>query len=92
MDEARLTRDPVKQAEASPSAKRKKNMRKTIDGLPVQSFKTLIVHLGTRCRNTLKIKTGSERGAKLTFEKTTEATPLQAKAFQLLGLFPVARK
>jgi len=48
----RCHRDPVAPAQASESARRKKKTHTTPDGLPVQSFRTLMAHLGTRCRNT----------------------------------------
>ena len=48
----RQRRDPVAPAQASESARRKKKTHTTSGGLPVQSFRTLVAHLGTRCRNT----------------------------------------
>ena len=53
--ERRKVRHPVKPAEASPSAKRKKARKTTADGLPVQSFSTLLAALGTRCRSRCRI-------------------------------------
>jgi transposase len=47
----RNRRDPVAPAKASESARLKKKTHLTPDGLPVQSFRTLLAHLGTRCRN-----------------------------------------
>jgi len=44
----RCTRDPVAPARASESARRKKKTHVTPAGLPVQSFRTLMAHLGTR--------------------------------------------
>jgi transposase len=79
----RKHRDPVAPAEASPSAKAKKADRVTSDGFSVHSFDTLMRELATRCSNTCRIPadpTGT------TFEQLTELTPLQARAFQLLGL------
>ena len=48
----RRRRDPVAPARASESARLKKKTHRTSGGLPVQSFRTLLAHLGTRCRNT----------------------------------------
>ena len=79
----RARRDPVAPAESSASAQAKKVSRLTPDGLPVQSFHTLLRSLATRCRNTCRIPSGPSR---TTFQQLTEATPLQARALQLLGL------
>ena len=43
----RKCRDPVLPAQASRSARLKKKTHKTPDGLPVQSFRTLLAHLGS---------------------------------------------
>src|SRR5580692_9488584 len=51
LTEDRPRRDPVAPAKPSESAKLKKKARTTAGGLPVQSFRTLMAHLGTRCRN-----------------------------------------
>jgi transposase len=83
LNKLRWRRDPVAPAKTSPSAQRKKVARVTADGLPVQSFDTLLAHLATRCRNTCRIQ-GTAGDA--TFQQLTEATPLQARAFQLLRL------
>jgi hypothetical protein len=76
-------RDPIAPAEISASAQGKKTARLTADGLPVQSFHTLLRNLATRCRNTCRIPSDPS-GA--TFQQLTEVTPLQARALQLLGL------
>jgi transposase len=76
-------RDPVAPAASSVSAQAKKISRVTADGLPVQSFHTLLRNLATRCRNTCRIPSDAS-GA--TFQQLTEATPLQSRALQLLGL------
>ena len=79
----RTRRDPVAPAQASDSAKTKKADRVTPDGFPVHSFDTLLRELATRCRNTCRIPSDPSG---TTFQQLTEATPLQAGAFQLLGL------
>ncbi len=83
LDENRKKRDPVKPAKPSVSAKRKKALHLTTDGLEVQSFDTLLVQLGTRCRNRCRIKSDPTAPA---FYELTEMNPLQRRAFQLLGL------
>jgi transposase len=86
LDEQRRKRDPVAPARQSASAKRKKTTRLTSDGLPVHSFETLMKELATRCRNWCRIKSDPSCP---TFRQLTEPTPLQARALQLLGLYPV---
>ena len=86
LDSDRKKRDPVAQARPSSSAMKKKKMRKTEDGFPVHSFDTLLVELGTRTRNLCKLKSYPDSPP---FYETTEFSPIQKKAFQLLGLYPV---
>jgi transposase len=83
LDENRKKRDPVKPAQVSESAKKKKTQRLTLEGLAIQSFDTLLKEFGTRCRNRCQIKS-APKGS--TFYQVTEMTPLQNRAFQLLGL------
>jgi transposase len=83
LDENRKTRDPVKPATPSVSAKEKKAHKLTPEGLVVQSFNTLIKELGTRCRNRCRIRSDSKGAA---FYQVTEMSLLQKRAFQLLGL------
>jgi transposase len=82
----RPTRDPVAPARASASVRAKKASRTTPEGLPVHSFRTLLDDLSTRCRNTCAAKSDGLQGA--TFHQLTDPSPLQAKALELLGLFP----
>lgn len=90
-DEAPLSpTDPVAPTERSAQARRKAQSRHTENGLyPVHSFKTLLAELGTLCRNRVRIENTGQ-----SFEQITEPTPLQARAFELLGLKlgPKARK
>ena len=81
LSQNRRRRDPVAPASCSASAKAKKLQHHTPDGLPVQSFDTLLQNLATRTRNTCQIQPSGQ-----TFQQLTPATPLQARAFQLLGL------
>jgi|ERR1035437_4255482 transposase len=83
LSQTRQHRDPVAPAECSASAKAKKVDRVTNDGFPVHSFDTLMQELSTRCSNTCRIPADPSGR---TFEQLTELTPLQARAFQLLGL------
>lgn len=83
LSQDRARRDPVAPAEPSASAKAKKADRVTPDGFPVHSFGTLLRELATRCRNTCRIPSDPNS---TTFQQLTEATPLQARALQLLGL------
>lgn len=77
------TRDPVAPAQPSLSAKRKKAVRRTADGLPVHSFDTLLLSLGTQCRNTCRMQADP---AAPRFQQVTEPTLLQARALELLKL------
>jgi hypothetical protein len=83
LSQDRTRRDPVAPAQCSASAQAKKMDRVNADGFPVHSFQTLLLDLATRCRNTCRIPAESS-GA--TFQQLTEPTPLQSRAFQLLGL------
>jgi transposase len=78
----RRTRPPVKPAKSSSSANRKKSAKLTSDGFPVHSFKTLLAELSTLNRNTCRIKTSPDSPS---FHQLTNPTPLQKKAFSLLG-------
>jgi len=78
----RARRDPVAPAMPSQTVRTKKATRTTKDGLPLHSFLTLLAELATRCRNTARLKSDGSP----TFQIVTEPTPLQARAFELLGL------
>jgi hypothetical protein len=86
----RRQRHPVRPADGSNSAQEKKQTRRTADGLEVQSFATLLASLGTLCRNTCSVEGLDEGhgGRASTFECLTEATPLQARAMELLDVLP----
>lgn len=83
LQDNRKTRDPVLPARPSQSAKEKKRERVTSDGFEVHSFETLMENLGTRCRNSCRLKIDPTAP---TFYKYTDPTPLQQRAFSLLGL------
>jgi len=83
----RRRRDPILPATGSPSAQEKKLTRQTADGFPVHSFATLMAELASRARVTYELK--AEESAP-SFQQVPEPTPLQAKAYALLALLPVA--
>jgi len=83
----RRRRDPVRAAEPSASARRKKRERKTDEGFPVHSFESLLAELGTRCRHRCRLKSEPDSPA---FEQMTDPTPLQQRALELVRALPVA--
>jgi transposase len=85
LDEARASRDPVAKAEPSNSVKQKKATKRTPEGWPVQSFRSLMKTLATRCRNTCRA--GNDK-THATFHELTEPTPFQAHVLKLLDLSP----
>jgi transposase len=87
LPQQRSRRDPVLPARSSESAQAKKLTLQTADGLPVQSFATLLSDLASRARVTYSLKT--DRSGP-TFQQVPPLTPLQAKAYELLNLLPVA--
>jgi len=77
----RARRDPVAPAQPSAAARRKKVRRTTEDGLALQSFETLLVHLGTQCLSLCRMQGDPDSPS---FEQVTLPTPLQQRAFELL--------
>ena len=75
----------VAPAVPSASARDKAASKTTPEGLPVQSFRTLLRNLGTLARNRVRSGQGPEATE---FSLLTQSTPLQKKAFDLLGLTP----
>ena len=74
---------PVAPAQRSPAARTKAQGRKrTPDGLPVHSFRTLLKDLATLARNRVRPKDATP------VEVLTVATPVQDRAFSLLGVKP----
>jgi len=87
-DEAPPARvDPVGPPERSAGAIRKEREHVTPDGLPVGSFATLLAELATLTRNRVVPAGAEERAA---FELLSEPTPLQARAFELIGVAPAS--
>ena len=75
-------RSVVAQVPRSKAAVRKQTTGLTEDGLPVHSFRSLLADLATLARNT--IITAITPGYPLTV--MTRPTPIQQKAFELLGI------
>src|ERR1700745_3493754 len=91
--EERQRRDPVLLAQPSASVERKKRSQQTADGLPVHSFQGLMEDLGSRARVTYALKPQkSEEKTHLTFQQVPEPTPLQARASELIRMFPVTAR
>lgn len=85
LDENRKVRDAVTPAVPSDSAKRKKSIRMTADGLPVQSFRTLLSNLSSHTRNRCRFRNSQLEGQSIVFQHT-ELTPLQKKVFEMLNI------
>ena len=83
----RQRRDPILPATSSESAQAKKRTKQTAEGLPVHSFATLLADLASRARVTYSLKADSSSP---TFQQVPPPSPLQAKAYELLNLLPVA--
>jgi hypothetical protein len=77
-----LRSSPVAKAKPSPAAKRKANTKRTDDGLPVHSFRTLLADLATLTRNTVKLANAP------TMVLLATPTQIQQRAFDLLGVKP----
>jgi hypothetical protein len=85
LDEASATRaSPVAKAVRSDHAKAKDASKQADDGLPLHSFRTLLKDLATLTYNIAR--TGANPLAEIAI--TSRPTPIQAKAFELLGLNP----
>ncbi len=85
LDEASASRaSPVAKAVRSEQAKAKDASKRADDGLPLHSFRTLLKDLGTLSYNIAR--TAANPNA--TIPIVARPTPIQAKAFELLGLSP----
>jgi len=81
--EAEASRDSiVSRAPRSQAARAKDETRWTKDGIPVHSFRTLLADLGTLAKNRVRVAGISDSEIDL----LTQPTPLQARAFDLLGI------
>jgi transposase len=91
--ELRKRRDPVLPQQPSASVQSKKLSHQTADGLPVHSFNSLLKELASRARVTYALSSDkAEPPAKTTFRQLTAPTPVQARALELIRMFPVAAK
>ena len=80
----RARASPVAPAEVSESARDKAASKRTPDGLPVHSFRTLMEDLSTMVLNQLRLP-GQESSL---ISIVTSPTPVQARALALLGVKP----
>ena len=74
----------VAPAARSAAARRKAATKRTDDGLPAHSFRSLLQDLATLTHNTMAMADHTD----VTFVLYPESTPIQARAFHLLGLAP----
>jgi hypothetical protein len=72
----------VAKAQPSAAAKRKATAKFTDDGMPVHSFRSLLGHLASLTRNTVRF------GRNHTIEILATLTEIQRRAFDLLALKP----
>ena len=78
----RARRSIVAPAQRSAAAQAKARTKRTADGQPVHSFRTLLDDLATLSKNRVRLA-GSDDAE---FYQLTEATPMQRQAFELLGV------
>jgi hypothetical protein len=71
---------PVAKAQRSPAAKSKATTKRTDDGQPVHSFRTLLADLATLARNVVSFGKAGE------LTMFTKPTKIQQRAFDLLGV------
>ena len=79
-----LRKSPVEKAQVSARTKAKAARKRTAEGLPVHSFRTLLADLGTLTLNQVTLPDAPDHP----FPMFAKPTPLQAKAFHLLGVDP----
>ena len=75
----------VQPAQRSPAAEAKARRKRTTDGTPVQSFRSLMRNLATLTKNKVEM-------AGVRFERLACPTPLQQRAFDLLGVTPAGTR
>lgn len=80
-EEGSVRKTPVAPAQPSASAKAKKGAARSYSGFPLQTFSGLMKSLSTLSR--IRIRMGVDGPA---YTRTTDPTPLQARAFQLIGV------
>ena len=74
-------RSPADPARRSPAAHQTASSQTTTDGFPAHDLPDLLADLGTLARNTIRLPALNS-----TFQQLTTPTPLQTRAFELLGL------
>ncbi len=79
--------DPVAKAVRSPAAEQKARTKRTTNGGPAHSYRTLLSELATQTRNRTRLAGHAD-----TFEKLTQPTALQAHALKLATEAPVVIK
>jgi hypothetical protein len=77
---AALRTSPVAKAKVSPAARRKAARKRTADGQPVHSFRTLLRDLASLTRNSVRF--GDARPVTI----IARPTPIHTRAFELLGI------
>ena len=75
---------PIAKANVSPAAARKAKTKRTEQGLPVHSFRSLLADLATLTRNQVRFGSGES------FTMLATPTRVQQRAFDLLGIRPGA--
>lgn len=73
----------VQAAQRSPAARAKAASKRTVDGLPVHSFRGLLAELGTLTVNEMRMADSDA-----TFMLQSEPTAVQQRCFELLGVTP----
>jgi len=76
----------VAPARRSPGAGAKASRKRNGEGLPVHSFQSLLADLSTIARNRVRSIDPSGESSAVEFDLLTTPTPLQRKAFELLGV------
>ena len=80
-EEGPVRTSPVAPVQPSPSGREKKGKAHGKDGLPLQSFHGLLKSLATLAMTRIRL---GDKGPLYT--RTTKPTPLQARAFELIGI------
>jgi len=80
-EERPLNQDPIGPARRSESAAAKASRRRTSADEPAHSFATLLDHLGTLIRSDVRV---DGAGTQPPFQRLSEPTPIQRKAFELI--------
>ncbi len=78
----RMRHSVVAPAQVSDSARDKARRKRTAEGCPVHSFRTLLDDLATLCKNRVAANVAGAEP----FEMLTQPTALQQQAFKLLGV------